>query len=261
MKKPAPKRVSTKHNKLDKKIKVLIYDLETAPLLGYVWGKYEQDVIEFQKSWYILCFSYKWLEKKTKVLALIDFPEYKKHPEDDSLLVKKLWELFNEADITIAHNNKDFDYKKSNTRFIQNGLTPPSPYKIIDTLLVARKHFKFPSNRLDDLGKELGVGRKVEATYSVWRGCLLGDPKAWKKMKRYNKNDVELLYRVYKKLRPWMTEYIMSLNCPKCGSYKLEKRGFRTSVGITYQRYVCLSCGGWSSERKGEKIKKPLMSL
>ena len=247
----------------NKPVKILIYDLETAPLLGYSWGKYEQDIIEFEKSWYILCFAYKWLGGKTKVLALPDFKTYKKNPEDDKELVKELWKLFDEADITIAHNNSDFDYKKSNTRFIENGLTPPSPYKVVDTLQVARRHFKFPSNRLDDLGKDLGVGRKIEVGYSVWRDCLRGKPSAWRKMKRYNKNDVDLLYRMYEKLKPWMKETITRNHdaCPKCNSKSLVFNGWRQTTGRRYQRLRCNNCGGSCAERTGEKIEKTLMSL
>jgi hypothetical protein len=34
--------------------------LETAPNLGYVWGKWEQNVIDFKKSWYVLSFAVLW---------------------------------------------------------------------------------------------------------------------------------------------------------------------------------------------------------
>ena len=245
--------------------KILLYDLETSPSLGYVWGKYEQDVIEFEQDWYILSFAYRWLDGTTKVVALPDFASYKRNPENDKELVKKLWELFNEADITVAHNNLGFDSKKANARFIQHGLTPPKPYKAVDTLAVARKHFKFTSNKLDDLGKDLGVGRKLETGgYALWRECLRGNLKAWRKMKQYNKQDVELLLKVYEKLLPWMSGLITTNTygaCPKCGVEKLQARGFSFSVGRKYRRYQCLSCGGWSSDRRGEKVEKPLTSL
>ena len=52
-----------------KKLKVLIFDIETAPSLGWVWGKYDQDVISFEKHWYMLSFAAKWLDTN-KVITL-----------------------------------------------------------------------------------------------------------------------------------------------------------------------------------------------
>ena len=40
--------------------KVLFYDIETAPNLAYVWGQYDQNVIQQFREWYMMCFSYKW---------------------------------------------------------------------------------------------------------------------------------------------------------------------------------------------------------
>ncbi len=237
------------------KPKIAIIDIETAPSLGYVWGKWEQDVIDFEKSWYILSFAVRWLgEKTTRVYALNDFSLYKKDKENDLMLVKKLWEVFNEADVIIAHNGDKFDIKKSNARFLAHGITPPEPYKTIDTLKVAKKYFKLDSNRLDDLGQYLGVGRKAQTGgFKLWRDCMLGDNSAWRKMKDYNKQDVNLLNDVYLKLRPWMTNHpnMNILNgtqkaCPICTHGKLTKRGFRITVLGKKQSYQCNGCGGWS---------------
>ena len=64
--------------------KTLFFDIETAPNLSYVWGQWQQDVIEHTREWYIICFSYKWEhEKKTHVVSLDDFDLYDKEPEND----------------------------------------------------------------------------------------------------------------------------------------------------------------------------------
>ena len=34
--------------------KILLLDIETSPALGYVWKKWDTNVIEFKDSWYIL---------------------------------------------------------------------------------------------------------------------------------------------------------------------------------------------------------------
>ena len=220
-----------------------------------------------ENPWYMLCWSAKWLhEKKVMSSALVDFPvEYKKNPECDKQILKKLWNLLNEADIVVAHNAKRFDCRKTRARFIMNGMTPPSPYKIVDTLQVARSQFFFTSNKLDNLGKYLGVGEKLDTGgFKLWKDCMSGKKKAWKKMVAYCKRDVLLLEKVYKKLLPYMTNhpnlgnYVESEDpiCPKCSSTKLIKEGYAyTGVG-KYQQYSCKSCGGWSRGRKNLREQK-----
>ncbi len=174
----------------------------------------------------------------------------------DKGLALKLRDLFNEADIVIAHNANRFDNKVAVAAFLRNGLTPASPYKTIDTLAVARSVARFNSNSLDSLGETLGVGRKSEVKHSeLWYPCLMGDKKAWELMGIYNNQDVELLYHIYEKLRPFIKNHpnMGDLNqvngvCPKCSSNKLEKRGFNTRRNGKVQRYQCKNCGGWCNE-------------
>ena len=239
-------------------MRALLFDIETAPNLGYVWGMWEQNVLSVIEDWHILCFCAKWLEEK-KIIAHAqpDFKGFKRDRNDDRELVLKLWKLFDDADILIAHNGDKFDIRKANARFLVHGLPPPSPYRTVDTLKVARKYFKFDSNKLDELGRYLGIGRKVVHTgFSLWRGCMEGNPKAWKQMIRYNRQDVRLLEDVYLKLRPWMASHpnvnVLSedrSNCPACGSPNIHKRGFMFTRVMKRQRYQCMNCKGWSSGR------------
>jgi hypothetical protein len=246
--------------------KILYYDIETAPNLSMVWGQYEQNVIAHEREWYMLCVSYRWEhEKKTHVTSLVDFPaDYKKDPENDFHVVKKLWELFDEADIVIAHNGDKFDMRKANARFVAHGLGPASPVKSVDTLKVARRYFMFNSNKLDHLGDHLGVGRKVSTGgFETWAGCMRGDMKYWKLMIKYAKQDVDLLRKVYMKLRPWMKNhpnlnvYDGGQNCPTCGSSSLQKRGVRYTQVATYQQWQCNSCKSYSRTRVSEQVERP----
>ena len=61
-------------------------------------------------------FLHKWEgQKRAQVCALDDFPEeFKKDPENDEHVAKKLFDLFDEADIVIAHNGDRFDRRKAN---------------------------------------------------------------------------------------------------------------------------------------------------
>jgi len=239
------------------KPKILLFDIETAPTLGYVWGLWDQNIglNMIHSNWYVLCWAAKWLdEKKVMTSALPDFPLYKREKENDREVMKALWKLLDEADIVIGQNGDAFDIKKSNARFIQHGMNPPTPYKTVDTLKVAKKYFKFDSNKLDHLGEVLGLGKKMQTGgFDLWKGCLSGDPKSWKKMVDYNVQDVELLEKVYLKMRPWMVNHPnfnvyqgSQWNCPNCGSPNCQKRGYtHTRVSVS-RRWQCKDCGAWS---------------
>lgn len=247
------------------KARVLLYDIETTPNLAYVWGKYQQDVIAYESEWHILCFAYKWLgEKRTHVVALPDFPLYKKDKHNDLEVVKKLHELFNEADVIIAHNGDSFDQKKVHARFMVHKLGPPSPYRQIDTKKVARKYANFNSNKLDDLGRVLGLGQKLQTGgFSLWLGCMNGVQAAWNTMKRYNKQDVVLLEQVYLELRPWIKNHpAMNLmegkldGCPNCGGTNLHKNGVYHNKVTTVQVWHCNDCGANPRSRQVDAVKE-----
>jgi len=255
---------------MNKEPKILLFDIENAPNTAYIWGLWQEVISQdmLDQNWYILCWAAKWLgSKEIMSSALVDFPKnYKRDKEDDKLILQKLWNLLDEADIVIAHNGKNFDVRKSNARFIMNNMPPPSPYKVVDTLLEARKHFFFTSNKLNDLGKYLGVGQKVETGgFKLWKECMDGDLKSWKKMVTYCKNDIVLLEKIYLKLRPYMSThpniniYTDNTNpqCPKCGSNKIKKEGFAYTDVSKYQRYSCIDCKGWFRGRQNlnKKIK------
>ncbi len=231
--------------------KVLFVDTENAPNLGYVWGKWEQNVIDFKTNWYFLSFAYKWQGSKAiHCRALPDFPAFKKDKETDEFLVHELWKVLDAADIVIAHNGDRHDLRKANARFAFHGLKPPSPYKSVDSLKLARRFFQFDSNKLDDLGQYLGVGRKLPHTGKhLWFGCMSGDPKAWATMRRYNCQDVALLERVYLKLRPWASNhpnlsYISRLHaCPVCQSSNCVNDGWYFTRTGKRQRQKCSDCG------------------
>ena len=99
--------------------------------------------------------------RKSIVKALCDYPEYDANLDNDFFLVKDLRNLFDEADVLIAHNGDRFDVRKAQARMVAYSMKPPSRYQTIDTLKAARKYFKFESNRLNDLGQYLGIGKKL----------------------------------------------------------------------------------------------------
>lgn len=213
----------------------------------------EADVVAKERDWFLLSVAYKWLgDKKVTVKALPDFKGYKANKLDDEALTKHLWELFSEADLVIAHNAKRFDVKKANARFLAHCLPPPKPYEVFDTLTALRQVAAFPSNKLDNVAFDLGLGRKLPHTgISMWLGCLAGNPDDWTTMKKYNAHDVVLLEKLYFKVRGWGKHPNINLRtrnpdaCPACGSKHIKKDGYRYNRTSEAQAYECLNCFKW----------------
>ena len=249
------------------KPRVLLYDIENSPSLAYIWQLYHEvtstEMVE--NDWYVLCWAAKWVgERKVHSGALPDYSSYKNDPTNDKPTLKALWKLLDEADICIAHNGQSFDRRKVNARFVYHGMRPPSPYRMIDTLLIARKEFMFLSNKLNDLGTYFKVGEKVDTGgFQLWKDCMNGDPIAWRKMVRYCKGDILLLEKVYYKLLPYMTNHpnlaafnedVDTVACPRCNSENIHFRGYAYTNVSKFQRFKCTDCGGWGRVRDNELL-------
>ena len=239
--------------------KILIFDIENAPVEAYVWNTQVWKAFvahnQIEHDWYMLTWSAKWLYDSEVMSDRLSVKEAKK--KNDSRLVKNLWTLFDQADIVVAHNANKFDIPMANTRFILNGLPPVRPYRIIDTLEVARKAFKFTHNKLDYLGELFGLGHKITTTFDLWKGCVKGREESLNQMVEYNKQDVLLLEEVYLKLRGWVKShpnlnlYVDENVCSACGSRNLKQKGEYTTAVNTYVCFQCSDCGGFS--RMGRK--------
>lgn len=246
--------------------RTLLYDIEVAPNLGWTWSKRETDVLAFVNEWYILCFSYMFLDEDDEphVVALPDFrKQYKEDPTNDYKVVEKLHQLLSAADIVVGHNSNSYDNRRVNARLLIHNFDPPKPYKQVDTCLVARRYFSMTSNRLGDLGETLGLGSKEETGgFALWLKVMAGEKSAWDKMRSYNAQDVVLLRDIYLRLRPWIVGH-PNVNtgdedgdldaCPRCGSDNLTKQGMKINKTSRCQQYKCGDCGGWCSSRISEK--------
>lgn len=249
------------------KPKILIFDIETAPVLAHVWSLWKQNVgiNQISVDTYILCWAAKWLGDDDILSDALPNHKahYRRYPDCDKKVCETLWELLDEADIIVAHNGDRFDIPRANARFIQHGMNPPSPAKQVDTFKIAKSVFNFTSNKLDWIGEHLGVGRKVHHDgFDLWRRCLDGDPQSWDDMVTYCRGDVLLLERVYEKLRPWskshpnVNVYSGKMDgCPACGGDNYRADGHRYTQAGKFQRYKCLDCGKWFSGAENKMDK------
>lgn len=249
--------------------KILILDIETSPNIAYVWRFFKENIGAKQvlENGTILSFAAKWLHKDTVI--------YQDVQHDSELhMMKILFKLLDEADIVVAHNGDRFDLPHIQGRGLVLGLKPPSPYKTIDTVRVARYEFNFPSNSLEYLAKVLKLknqkdGHKKFPGFELWLGVLANNPEAWAEMKEYNIQDIFVLEELYLMFRPFMRRHpnVGVFNdedrttCPKCDSTDIQYRGYaHTNVG-RYRRFQCNSCGGWGRHRTSEHTRLKTSSI
>lgn len=235
--------------------KILVFDIETSPIISNVWGLWDQNVglNQIKQDWHVLSWSAKWLGDPPSKIMYMD-QRKAKVLEDDTTILKGIWKLLDEADIVVTQNGKKFDQKKLNARFIIQGLQPPSSYKHIDTRQIAAKHFGFTSNKLEYLTDKLckkykKLKHSKFSGFELWRECMAGNLAAWKEMEKYNKYDVLSLEELYFKLIPWDTAINFNLfndsselSCG-CGKPDYVKNGVVYTATGRYQRYRCMGCG------------------
>ena len=241
--------------------KILFLDIETAPSSGFYFGnRYEINISQDQviSESFILTYSVKYLGSDRIIYGALNYSEVK--AENDFRIVSELYDLLNDADIIVAHNGKQFDIKVINARLIFNGFPPPTPYKVVDTLLIARRAFKFPSNKLDFICPYLNLDHKIHTEgFKLWKGYMQGDVESMEKMIEYNHQDVMILEQLYMKLRAWDTTH-PNLNiykndgvavCPCCGSEEYVDTGKRSHTNVSsYETFRCSSCGKIFKKRK-----------
>lgn len=242
-------------------MKILLVDIETAPNVAYVWGLWGEN-IPIQRivdSGYILCWAAKWLGSKEVMFDSV-------YASGQDHMLGGIHELLDEADVVVHYNGSKFDIPILNKEFLECGINPPAPYKQIDLLKTARRQFRFTSNKLDYVAQYLGLpGKKDHEGFQLWVKCMDGDPKAWRIMESYNKQDVKILEQVYKRFLPWIKSHpnaglfvkdASRPTCAKCGSHKLHSRGYTHTSTAIYQRFQCQNCGDWMRSRVSEKTDK-----
>lgn len=248
--------------------KILSIDIETAPVEAYVWSLWKQNVglNQIKEEWRILSFCAKWLHGDDPI-----YHDCRHHIQDDGPLLDILWQLLDEADIVITQNGKRFDVPKINARFILAGKLPPSPYKVVDTMLIAKQQFAFTSKKLQWMTDKLCKDHKKTTHakfpgFELWAECLKGNMEAWDEMREYNIPDVLSMEELYLVMRPWFIGHPNvaiyfkddepKLRCPKCGSVHIEAKGVTYTQSGEYPRMHCNSCGGWSRGRYTRNSKE-----
>lgn len=234
------------------KMKILTVDIETRPSLSYIWSLWNETmgISQVVESGEMISWAAKWLDKKDVEFRSVF---HDKRPK----MIKRIWELLDEADAVVHWKGRTFDVPTINAEFLREGLLPPAPYAQIDLYEVAKKEFRFLSNKLDYVSGLLLADHKIEHEgFALWAGCMKNDPAKWATMKKYNIHDTVLTEKLYHKLLPWIQRHPShgALSeadvCPNCGGSKLHRRGEAFYKTGKYQRFQCQDCGKWSRGTK-----------
>lgn len=238
--------------------RIILWDIETSHNLVAAFNLWERHGMSLPhdniiRERYIISAAWKLLGEKHvhAVSVLDDRRRYDKSPHDDNHVVRRLHQVLSTADVIVAHHGDAYDSKFFAARALFHNLPKLPPIKSVDTRKIAKKHFLFNSNRLDYLGQHLGLGKKLETEKGLWLRVLRGEASAVRQMVTYNKGDVELLEKVFLKLRPYVEDainrhlYGLHSGCPRCGSIRVQSRGTRKAITRTYRQFQCQDCGGW----------------
>jgi hypothetical protein len=212
----------------------------------------------------ILCFAAKWLDKdKVHFHAAWDDDDTAAHEK----MIRAAWELLDAADIVVGWNSTRFDVQHLQAAFGRLKLGPPSPFRSLDLMQVAKKNFKAGelSLKLDWFSRMwLGDRKLNHGGTDLWHAIRYGNRAerraAQKVMREYNKKDVLLTEELFERFKPWTginyaiyeNEDVAIPRCTKCGSENLEKRGYFYTTSFSYQRYRCKEdgCGSWSRGKR-----------
>lgn len=239
---------------------VLVFDVETMPLVGYIWNPWNTNMYENQmiKDYCILSYSAKWYDDD-RIMSDILTPK-EAVARNDKRILTNFWKLINMADVVITHNGKRFDIRKLNARFWKNHMPKPSSYKVIDTLTSAKAVFGLTYNSMDFIAKYIGMQEKLETDFDLWKGCDNGDKESLQYMREYNEQDIRVQEDVYTEMRGWipnhpdMSVYANLTNvCPVCLGMDYKQVGLYTASKLRYAEYRCDGCGSVWHDSKAIK--------
>ncbi len=243
-------------------VSILFFDIETTPLLGWLWRCGEQHVRHSQlkapyDKYRIITIGYCWndgLPAKTI--------NWGWHKQDTASVIEKFDKIIKQADIAIGKNSDRFDVKHINTQRFLAGLPalPEWATRTDDVEKQLRKHFIFPSYGLDYVSSQLGLGGKRKMEMQDWTDIVeKKDKKKLAKMDDYCAKDVEDTRALWNMIKAHVTPkfnmatFLDDQVCKNCGSSSIVKDGTTYSGRTRYQKFRCNSHGGYAGRATFKK--------
>jgi DNA polymerase elongation subunit (family B) len=231
-----------------KPLRRLFWDIETSPVDAKVWGpgwKMTVSPNQITNFYKIISIAYKW-QHENKVHALT----WNKR-QDDKKMCQDFSKVLGTADVINAYNGDNFDLKKFRTRCLYHRIPILCKYTTEDLLKKSRRFFAFPSNKMDEVAKFLGLSRKIKTEFELWLDVVNKVPNALENMVEYNKQDVIVLQDIYTILLPYIDHDVNLAGlrdlerwrCPECASKKVRlSLSDSTKMGTIRRYMICDKC-------------------
>lgn len=186
--------------------KILLLDLETSHNIVATFDLWPKEPIPHAnvlKERYVILACWQFYGEQRIQTAV------SRRPFRDKSVCEALARAIAQADVVVAHNGRRFDLPFLRARALRYGITVP-PVVEIDTLSIARRVFRFNSNRLDYLGRYIGYGQKAPHSGGLWLTILQGPrrerQRALRQMADYCAQDIKLLRAWFTALRPYLSQ-------------------------------------------------------
>ena len=238
--------------KAAKRNRILVADIERIPgeVVHQFWDLGDMKNRRFHpdevRSWpRTICWSAAWYDRPKKIMQAAEW-----EVGGADAMLRKIWDLYDEADIVVGHNIRSFDDKHLKGAWLEMGLPSPRPWQTVDTLSIARREFGFESKTLDALCKRLGVAAKTDAyDKKVAEAAIAGDVEAQQRLLAYNAGDITATIGLYDRLRPYIKGHPhLGLGigedraCPNCGGTKFVKIDNVRTTQTVYAAMRCSNC-------------------
>ena len=175
-------------------MKTAIFDIETSGL--------------YANFGILLCCSVKDYQPdgrgKVKTFRADRYPTWKTHRTDCKQITCDIVDYLKEYDILVAHNGQYFDKQWLNTLCLLYGHNPSIRWtKLIDPVLLARRHLRLGRNSLDTLIDYFGIpDKKTHVSGRLWLAAAIeGNRSAMGQIVEHCELDVKSLEGVYNRVR------------------------------------------------------------
>jgi len=244
--------------------KVLYWDVEVALKVGYFYNQWNTNIpaSHIKHHSFLLSVAWMWeIDQKIHSVSLLDDPKrFKRDFRDDKFLARTMRDEINKADATVAHNGDRFDILELNGRLAKHGLKPTNNPIQLDTLKMAKAHFRYSGgNSLMNLCEFHDLDAvKGSCSIETWIAACEGDADAIKTVRIYNEGDIPPLRELYLIQRPFapakLNQNLFTTDdvCPACGTTSWKKNGtqpeieentiYRTRI-TARQKWACKQCG------------------
>lgn len=250
--------------------KVLTIDIETSPHLCYSFNLWNTNIapVQIVEPSRMLSFAAKW-EHKPQMIFESEFP----YADPDNYLelqvanhdymVRRAFALLDEADVVVGYNSDKFDLRRLRQEFRLAGLGQPSPFASLDLYKVIKAEEEWASHKLSYITERYHLtGKMSNDGFPLWSGCLAGDPRMWRQMRRYNKRDVVTTEELKQAchdlpmnlpaLALYDDEPILEGHCPICRG-QAQRRGFAYTKTRRYPRYFCSTDRKWFRGNRSDR--------